>query len=53
MADNLRDLALIINSRFPLVVVETTEEVRMMQLLESPTWKAGGFSCGASRRDAR
>ena len=34
MADNLHDLALIIKSRFPLVVVETSEEVRMMKLLE-------------------
>ena len=34
MADNLHDLALIIKSRFPLVQVETSEEVRMMQLLE-------------------
>lgn len=34
MADNLRDLALIIKSRFPLVLMETCEEVRMMQLLE-------------------
>ncbi len=34
MSDNLRDLALIIKSRFPLVQVETSEEVRMMQLLE-------------------
>jgi len=34
VADNLHDLALIIKSRFPLVLVETGEEVRMMQLLE-------------------
>ena len=34
VADNLHDLALIIKSRFPLVLVETCEEVRMMQLLE-------------------
>ena len=34
MSDNLRDLTLIIKSRFPLVQVETSEEVRMMQLLE-------------------
>ena len=33
MADNLHDLALIIKSRFPLVQVETSEEVRMMRLL--------------------
>ena len=34
MSDNLNDLALIVKSRFPLVQVETSEEVRMMQLLE-------------------
>jgi SpoVK/Ycf46/Vps4 family AAA+-type ATPase len=34
MADNLNDLALIIKSHFPLVQVETSEEVRMMRLLE-------------------
>ena len=34
MADNLHDLTLIIKSRFPLVQVETSEEVRMMRLLE-------------------
>ncbi len=34
MADNVHDLSLIIASRFPLVQVETSEEVRMMQLLE-------------------
>ena len=34
MADNLNDLALIVKSRFPLVQVETSEEVRMMKLLE-------------------
>ena len=34
MADNLNDLALIVKSRFPLVSVETSEEVRMMRLLE-------------------
>ena len=34
MSDSLRDLVLIINSRFPLVQVDTSEEVRMMQLLE-------------------
>ena len=34
MADNLNDLALIVKSRFPLVQVETSEEVRMMRLLE-------------------
>jgi len=34
MSDNLRDLTLIVNSRFPLVQVETSEEVRMMELLE-------------------
>jgi SpoVK/Ycf46/Vps4 family AAA+-type ATPase len=34
LSDNQRDLALIINSRFPLVQVDTGEEVRMMQLLE-------------------
>ena len=34
MSDNLRDLEVIIKSRFPLVVVETGEEVRMMSLLE-------------------
>ena len=34
MADNQHDLALIFKSRFPLVQVETNEEVRMMQLLE-------------------
>ncbi len=34
MADNLNDLSLIIKSHFPLVQVETSEEVRMMRLLE-------------------
>ncbi len=34
MADNLNDLALIIKSHFPLVQVETSEEVRMMRVLE-------------------
>jgi len=34
MADNLNDLALIIKSHFPLVQVETSEETRMMRLLE-------------------
>ncbi len=34
MADNLNDLALIVKSRFPLIQVETSEEVRMMRLLE-------------------
>ena len=34
MADNLNDLALIVKSRFPLVQVVTSEEVRMMKLLE-------------------
>ena len=34
MPDTLKDFALVINSRFPLVEVETSEEVRMMKLLE-------------------
>jgi SpoVK/Ycf46/Vps4 family AAA+-type ATPase len=34
VADNLNDLALIVKSRFPLIQVETSEEVRMMHLLE-------------------
>src|SRR3989304_9233003 len=34
VSDNLTDLALIIKSRFPLVQVETSEEVRRMRLLE-------------------
>jgi SpoVK/Ycf46/Vps4 family AAA+-type ATPase len=34
MADNLKDFSVIIKSRFPLVEVETGEEVRMMKLLE-------------------
>ena len=34
MADNVRDLALIMKSRFPLVQVETREETRIMKLLE-------------------
>jgi SpoVK/Ycf46/Vps4 family AAA+-type ATPase len=34
LADNLRDLILIIKSRFPLVEAETGEEIRMMKLLE-------------------
>ena len=34
MSDNLRDFTLIINSRFPIVGVETGEEVRMMKVLE-------------------
>jgi SpoVK/Ycf46/Vps4 family AAA+-type ATPase len=34
VADNLNDLALIVKSRFPLIQVETSEEVRMMRLLE-------------------
>jgi SpoVK/Ycf46/Vps4 family AAA+-type ATPase len=34
MADTLKDFSVIIKSRFPLVEVETGEEVRMMKLLE-------------------
>mgnify|MGYP000166511992 CR=1 FL=1 len=34
MSDNLKDFTLIINSRFPIVEVETGEEVRMMKMLE-------------------
>ena len=34
MADNLNDFALIVKSHFPLVQVETSEEVRMMRVLE-------------------
>lgn len=34
MADTLHDFTLIIKSRFPLVEVDTGEEVRMMKLLE-------------------
>ena len=37
MADTLRDLALIIRSRFPVVQVETREEMRIMKLLERVT----------------
>ena len=37
MADTLQDLALIIRSRFPIVQVETSEEVRIMKLLERVT----------------
>ena len=34
MADTPHDLALIIRSRFPVVQVETSEETRIMKLLE-------------------
>jgi SpoVK/Ycf46/Vps4 family AAA+-type ATPase len=34
MSDNLRDFVVILKSRFPLVEVETGEEVRLMKLLE-------------------
>ena len=34
MADNLKDLAVVIQSRFPLIQVETSEETRMLRLLE-------------------
>jgi ATP-dependent 26S proteasome regulatory subunit len=34
MADTLRDLAVVIRSRFPVVQIETREETRMMKLLE-------------------
>src|SRR5688572_2958743 len=33
--NNARDLALIIKSRFPLVVVETNEERRMLDLIDN------------------
>jgi len=34
VADTLRDLAVVIRSRFPVVQIETREETRMMRLLE-------------------
>jgi hypothetical protein len=34
MADNPHDLALIVRSRFPLIQIETSEETRMLGLLE-------------------
>ena len=44
MADNLHDLALIIKSRFPLVVVETNEERRMLELIEKAS-TLEGWAC--------
>jgi cell fate regulator YaaT (PSP1 superfamily) len=34
MADIVRDLAVVIRLRFPVVQIETREEIRMMKLLE-------------------
>ncbi|HEV7822709.1 MAG TPA: hypothetical protein VGO84_16110 [Burkholderiales bacterium] len=34
MADTVRDLAVVIRLRFPVVQIETREEIRMMKLLE-------------------
>lgn len=34
MADNLKDLAVVVKSRIPLIQIETREETRMMRLLE-------------------
>ncbi len=42
MSDNLKDFTLIINSRFPVVEVETGEEVRMMKMLERAASDGGG-----------
>jgi cell fate regulator YaaT (PSP1 superfamily) len=34
MGDTVRDLAVVIRLRFPVVQIETREEIRMMKLLE-------------------